>query len=188
MEKFLKALRKTLKWEGGISNNPADKGGYTNRGVSLRFLKAIGLDLNSDGVINELDLKNINDNSILYIYKTYFWDKLRADEISSLPIASHLFDIAVNSGNKRAVRLIQETCNYFEKELKVDGVMGEKTIKAINECVPLLLNTALYYNRVEFYENIVKSNPSQKVFLLGWKRRAEDFILGIDFESDDGQV
>jgi lysozyme family protein len=183
VEKFLKALKKTLKWEGGISSHSSDLGGYTNRGISLRFLHTIGLDLNKDGSIDELDLKDISENAVLYIYKTYFWDKIRADEIKSPIIAGHLFDIAVNTGNKRAIKLIQEACNDFGNNLKVDGIIGNKTIDAINSCNVLLLNATIGYNRRDFYENLAEKNPNLKVFLKGWINRTNDFMSGVDYDE-----
>ena len=180
MEQFLTALQKTLKWEGGLSNHSSDRGGITYKGVSLRFLKAIKYDINKDGNIDELDVKNINDNSLLYIYKTHFWDKVKADEIKSFIVKSQLFDIAVNSGNKQAIKLIQRACNTFDYNLVVDGIIGNKTITAINEIEPILLNSALGYERLEFYKLIVEKNESYKVFLKGWENRAKDFLFAGD--------
>lgn len=185
MENFLKALHKTLKWEGGLSNHSSDSGGITYRGVSLRFLKAIKYDINKDGNIDELDVKNINDNVLLYIYKTYFWDKVKAEQINSFIIQSHLFDIAVNSGAKQAIKLIQKACNTFDCDLKVDGIIGNKTMTAINSIDSMLLNSSLGYERILFYNTIILKNPKYKVFEKGWMNRAKDFLFKEDGDENE---
>lgn len=38
----------------------------------------------------------------------------------------------------------------------------------------LALSKMLIIKRLNFYESIVKSRPSQKVFLRGWLRRSSD--------------
>ena len=46
-----------MKWEGGFFNYPSDPGGVTNFGVSLMFLKILGLqegDINGD--VDSLDV------------------------------------------------------------------------------------------------------------------------------------
>jgi lysozyme family protein len=73
---------------------------------------------------------------------------------------------AWGSGVGTAVKLFQK--NYA---LNQDGVIGTKTIAA--------LETASFDRlcdiREQFYNNLVKNNPNQKVFLKGWLNRLNDF-------------
>ena len=57
--------------------------------------------------------------------------------------------------------------------LKVDGIVGEKTITAVNN-VPANFLQTLYKERQEFLERITKTNPTQKKFLRGWLNRLDD--------------
>lgn len=142
---FEKAILKTLKQEGGLTDNVHDRGGITKYGISFKFLKSVNPKATRE------DIENLTKQQAKDLYKTYFWDKVKADKIKSYPIASQLFDIAVNSGVSCAVRLIQQACNYFNCNLIVDGIIGNKTINAINSLDEVLLNIMLYYYRYEFF-------------------------------------
>ncbi|MBQ6666149.1 MAG: peptidoglycan-binding protein, partial [Synergistaceae bacterium] len=54
-----------------------------------------------------------------------------------------------------------------------DGKFGPKTFAALKACDPLMLAGAVYRQRRRYYEKIVANNPSQRVFLKGWMRRAD---------------
>ena len=63
--RFDTAFRHLLGEEGGYVNHPADRGGATNWGISLRFLKAEGkIDANRDGR-HDLDLDMDGDMDVL---------------------------------------------------------------------------------------------------------------------------
>ncbi|UCD23789.1 MAG: hypothetical protein JSW51_12245, partial [Gemmatimonadota bacterium] len=55
-KKFDWALACVLHHEGGFVNNPNDPGGATDFGVSLRFLRSVGEDIDGDGDIDIDDI------------------------------------------------------------------------------------------------------------------------------------
>ena len=63
-ELFKKALKFVLKWEGGYVNNPNDKGGATNKGITQytynNWLKTHGL--------QPRNVKFITDDEVEQIY------------------------------------------------------------------------------------------------------------------------
>ena len=59
MRKFEDYLKVILKHEGLYSNHPKDPGSSTMMGISLRFLKMKGIDINNDGDINIKDIKEL---------------------------------------------------------------------------------------------------------------------------------
>lgn len=192
-ERFEKAMKICLEFEGGYVDNPYDAGGATNKGISLAFLKAAGLDLadldrdgiryekvgdlNNDGSLDYKDVLLISEEYARRLYKAYFWDKVKADEFTADYIGIQVFDIAVNSGNYRAIQLLQRAVNYQKHGIAEDGIIGPLTLAAANRCEPRKLNNDLALARLNFYYQIVNSNPTQSIFLAGWSRRAKSFLI-----------
>lgn len=95
MSDFERALAFTLRWEGGKVDNPHDRGGRTNRGVTQRTY---------DGWRNEKDLPKrdvyeLEEEELQDIYRTLYWWPAK-----SLPWPLNLvvFDTAVLFGAGRA--------------------------------------------------------------------------------------
>lgn len=152
-----------LKWEGGFVNNPADKGGATNRGVTLAtFRKWYGAD---KGVA---DLKAMTDCQWCRIMRSY-WDGVKGDQIRSQSIADLVADWHVNAG-KNAVKRIQRMFGCT-----ADGIVGPVTLKYLNGPNPEATFYRLRDERENYYLDIVKADASQRVFLNGWLRRARSF-------------
>lgn len=171
------AVNVILEHEGLFSENYDDPGGATNYGISLRFLKEYGIDINDDGQINLMDVKSLTLNEVKKIYKQYWWDKYHYEAINSLYIATKIFDMAVNMGAQEATILTQRACNACGHNLKVDGILGGKTLGALNEISLHGCEEDLKYELQEeqkwFYEHLCEEKPELKVFLNGWLSRAE---------------
>ena len=152
-----------LKWEGGFSDHPADRGGATNKGVTLAtFRQFYGTGCTSR------DLRAMTGTQWLHIFKTGYWDRWQADRIASQSLANILVDWVWASGSHgitRPQRLLGVTA---------DGIVGEQTLAALAARDPEQLFHQLKAARIAFVEGIVRENPSQKVFLQGWKNRIYD--------------
>ena len=90
---FEKALKFVLKWEGGYVNNPNDKGGATNKGITQTTYNAW---LRSKGQKLK-DIRNIQDSEVKEIYYNNYWLKAGCDKMSE-KFAIVAFDTAVNMG------------------------------------------------------------------------------------------
>lgn len=152
-----------LKFEGGIVNDPLDAGGFTNKGVTLKTYRAV---FGQDKTID--DLVHITDDEWGYIFKIYYWDKLKADFIESQSIANMIVDWGFNAGVGTVAKKVQSIVGA-----KVDGRMGNQTISLINLCNPEELFNQIKEARRNFYMAIVERNPLQKKFLKGWLNRVD---------------
>ena len=174
MATFEEAIPLILKHEGGFVNHPADPGGATNWGVSLRFLKSKGLigDYDGDGDVDIDDIRIMTETHAKKIYRTYFWDPNGYDRIDMQDIANKAFDMSVNMGPRRAVKILQESLRDCRRDLKIDGAFGPKTLAATNGANPSMLLGAMRANQRHFYEGLIRNNEELAVFRTGWLRRA----------------
>jgi lysozyme family protein len=147
--KFLKSLDFVLKWEGGYSNDNRDKGGQTKFGISARAYP-------------NLDIKNLTLYEAEKIYFRDYWLPINAESLTS-GLALAVFDFAVHSGQLRAVRTLQIEVGEVQ-----DGIIGEKTLKAIAAQPPGLCTRYIAARR-RFLMSI-----NRKPFARGWENRLKD--------------
>lgn len=181
---FEKALAQTLKNEGvvngktGYVNSIHDNGGETNYGIT----KAKARECGYNGKMCNLPYETAKQ-----IYYKEFWKKTNAGDISNFNISFLLFDFAVNSGVSNAAKKLQTAINKVSgNKLVIDGIIGQKTINAIekygdNE------HYHFYANKLEktyiaemlnYYTNLSKFN----IFGKGWINRVANnikFLIGI---------
>lgn len=161
-----------LSFEGGFANHPTDPGGPTNKGVTLTTWKSQGYDKDGDGDIDVDDLRIITDEDALAILKRNYWDRWRADEIKDQSIANLLVDWVWCSG-AYGIKIPQRVLG-----VSVDGVVGPKTLAALNGSYAFGTFCRLHNERREYLQRIVQINPTQRVHLNGWLRRLDSIRYG----------
>ena len=171
MANVSKLAPKILKWEGGDKYTEVrnDRGGATKYGITLNTLKALHYDKNYDGKVDKTDVKLLTEKDFEKIFKEKFWVKWKGDEIKNQSVANILVDWVWGSG-KWGIIIPQRVLG-----VKADGVVGEKTIEALNKADQYKFFNIIWNERKKFFENIVKRDPSQKKFLKGWLNRLNDF-------------
>ena len=179
MEKaFARAQAFVARWEGGFVNHPSDPGGATNRGVSIRFLRSIGCDIDGDGDIDIDDIKAITPEIAARLFHTHFWLPAGCDKLPPL-VAGVVYDGAVNMGISRAIKQLQATCNRFAgNNLLVDGCVGPRTLARIKELCQSVSNQeqlamAVIRERDVFYHGLAGMDARYKTFLNGWLNRTK---------------
>lgn len=173
-ERFLEAIDYVFEHEGGFNNVKGDKGGATNWGVSLRFLKSIGVDINGDGHVDWLDIKLMTKEQAEMIYWNEFWKPF----YDSIPkrLAIKIFDTAVNACHPRAHKLLQMSLNDISGVtplLVVDGVIGKKSFDLIPTIKEENILAMYCIEQKKFYEGLAQADPEQSKFLAGWRNRAK---------------
>ena len=173
---FLAAVNMVLKHEGGFNNIKEDKGGATNYGISLRYLRSqnvINGDIDGDGDIDWHDIEALSQDQAIKIYHDDWWQRY-SYEAMPLSVGRKVFDMAINMGAIQAHKLLQRAINatQFKPPLVVDGVLGIKTRDAINAIPVVELMAQLRMTQEDFYRDLVAKNSSLKKFLKGWIKRA----------------
>ena len=156
LTKFDDIIEITLHHEGGYVHDPTDLGGETNFGIAKRFYP-------------DVDIKNLTKEGAKEIYKKDYWDKNKVDELPD-DLKHIFFDMCVNQGKGRAVKILQRAANAKGAGLKVDGGLGPKTIGAISNSNVELQRVRAY--RVKYYADLVTRKPDLEKFYFGWFRRA----------------
>lgn len=168
------ALACVLHHEGGFVNNPNDPGGATDFGVSLRFLRSVGEDIDGDGDIDIDDIHALELDDVEALYEKHFWKPAKCDKIKSEMVAVKVFDMAVNMGAKQAWKLVQRAANTLGESLAVDGKPGPATLASVKSLTDrdFMLVTNIRREQDKFYNSLIQSKPSLAEFRLGWRRRA----------------
>lgn len=161
-QRFNKIFDYILLVEGGYSNHPLDNGGATKYGIIERVAREHGY---------KGDMKELSKEIAKSIYYEDYYLKNKLDNILNTKVALSIFDFAVNCGNVTAKKKVQIALNNLGFKLVVDGILGIKTISALNDVdVDKFLNE--YHTQQKlYYHRIVKKNPSQIYFLKGWLNR-----------------
>ena len=161
-----------LSFEGGYVNSKIDRGGATNMGVTIATWRAQGYDKNGDGVIDVKDLKLLSVADAINIMRKNYWNRWKADQINNQSLANTLVDWVWGSG-KNGIVIPQQMLG-----VTADGIVGPNTIKALNDVYAPAFFEKLRKRRLQYIDNIIRSNPSQKRFQAGWYRRINAINYG----------
>lgn len=128
-QNFTPSLARDLVYEGGYSNNKADPGGPTNKGVTQATYSS-WLRRTSRA---SASVAGISDADVAAIYKTDYWDRILGDELPS-GIDFCIFDAAVNSGVATAISWAQAVLKTYPDtplSFSIDGDLGPATKRAL---------------------------------------------------------
>jgi lysozyme family protein len=139
----------------GYVNDPLDAGGETKFGVAVNA--------NPD-----LNIKRLTWAGAKAVYFDRYWVAGSCERLPARVAVLH-FDGCVNHGIGRAKKFLQRSVGA-----EADGVIGARTLAAINEQDPIWICNKVCDLREQFYHDIVEAKPSQERFLKGWLRRVQE--------------
>lgn len=175
MNKMTRAISYVRPIEGGLVDHPDDPGGITNMGISLRHAIAVGdidgdgfdeFDFNLDGKVTADDIRNMPEEKANWYYG-HLYSKWRIEEIKEPAIAIKIYDYHFPTGPGGAGRIVQRALRALGFMVKEDGVMGSRTIRAINAANPAHLMIALICEGAGYFRSL-----KSKSFERGWLKRA----------------
>lgn len=171
-ENFERAFAYLLKNEGlTFVNDKDDAGGPTKFGVTKKtYENFIGREVSVE------EMNNLTIGTVKLLYMKEYWESLFLDKVQQLNIAIAVFDTGVLYGIGVAASLAQRTVNIYGGTLKVDGVIGEESVKALDTVHQgdfLRMYRSLILARIE---TVISVNPQDKKFRIGWVKRANKLL------------
>lgn len=174
-----------LEKEGGLSRATTDTaskspapctingvtGWHTNKGVTYSTFKSLSSKLGYQPSCS--NFQNMPSDIWQSIFKKGYWDALNLDSVNSQAVANVAADFAWGAGPKTAAKKLQYAVNTVSgSSLVVDGVIGPKTIKAINASNQQQLFDVYASLKDSYY----KSLPNQQANQKGWSIRHFDLL------------
>ena len=170
-------FKQALKWEQevGLTNDPADKGGVTNDGITWEHYFAL-----CKRILNVVPtlahFKTLTEVEVHAFY-AYSFAEINCDKITNTVVAAVCFDFALNSlYGKREIQRLLKGLGYT---LNADNEFGPVSISAINRATETMgaaaFVNAIMDRRVAYVQQIVKRDSTQKKFLAGWLNRIADW-------------
>lgn len=154
---FDDAFLRLVGHEGGYVNDPRDPGGETKYGISRRSYPGE-------------DIAGMTLERAKTIYRRDYWGPAGCDAVP-VGIKFDLFDMAVNSGVKPAVRTLQRAAGLPDRA--VDGVLGPRTLQAVQAMPEARLLARFNGARLEYMAGLT----NWPAFGRGWARRIAANLL-----------
>lgn len=176
--RFLRALLLTLDLEGGgkFTDLATDRGGKTRWGVTEGLLREYEKQL---GLV-PTEVSAVKLDTAMDIYHAMFWAPLHGDDFASDATATKLFEVAVNTGQRPAVEMLQRCLNAdFHAGLVADGKLGPATIAAANKVDASALIAGITAEQIDRYRRLAdadaqRGEPNRR----GWLSRAIKGAVG----------
>ncbi|MCK4089786.1 glycoside hydrolase family 108 protein [Acinetobacter radioresistens] len=163
---FEQAFERLIGHEAGYTNLRSDPGNWTGGVVGKGQLKGTKYGIAAN-TYPHIDIKNLTLAEAKEIYRRDWWEKLGAEQLHSA-IVFQLWDFAVNAGKSRAIKELQQVAG-----VPADGIIGPKTIAAVNAMDLNDVLLTLTAERLKFYTDL----STFKTFGKGWVRRVADNLV-----------
>jgi hypothetical protein len=157
-DRFDACLSLVLEQEGGFVNHADDPGGATNFGITLATLADF-----RDREATAEDVRSLTREEAREIYRANYWVPMRCAELPP-GIDLAVFDLGVNAGPRRALRLLQKVAGVTQ-----DGSIGPITLAAVKARRPEAIVNELARERLEYYRGL----GTFASFGRGWTNRTE---------------
>jgi len=161
-------LEDVLRREGNIYTDRADDpGGPTKYGITLADLRVDRPDATA------ADVAALTKDEAVEIFARRYLVRPGFTAVSYRPLRALLVDFGVHSGPAQAIKELQRLLGVED-----DGILGPITVAAANLYPsPRVLLNRLAVARILFLAGIVARKPEMTWALVGWMRRATEFLI-----------
>ncbi len=168
------------KFNRGYVNDPDDPGGETVWGLTAETLRSVSY----GGKIFDVTMEEAKE-----IYYEHFWKVHNIYLIQNEKIAIELFDQAVHFPWRVGNKHLQRAYNLVEWDkisLVVDGIVGDQTLQAINECSHQedLYDSLNGLQHMRYIEECEKKHGKQKYY-RGFLKRTRCHMVSKDDHEEE---
>lgn len=129
------------------------------------------LEKQMSGILEYISTELFNNNKLdeqtIELYYDRYWKPYHLDDLTSQNTAEEIFIFGVNAGMRTAIKKAQKLVGVED-----DGIVGKKTIEALNSYDSDLFNMRFDEEEIKHYESLIAHKPSFARFKAGWKNRA----------------
>jgi len=173
---FSKVADIILRHEGGYVNDPDDKGGETNMGITMDTWKRFSME-DLGITASSLTLKNMTKEQAETIYYNHFWKTQGFCKLENTKVALMIYDWTITS--RWAIREVRALVNKeFDNKLSITNLMDESMIHSINAIDDQnSFLQRLAESRKNYYKSLAIANGKENdqiKFLKGWQKRVDD--------------
>lgn len=165
-------IEDVLAHEGGYVNNPNDKGGVTNFGITEAAARANGY---------TGDMRQMPRDFARGVYLKQYVVAPGFDKVGalSMPVGAEMVDTGVNMGPKVAAAFLQRALSLLTDAVLVqDGVIGLATLGALKDYLTRRgaegekrLVALLNAFQGERYASLAEGRSQNRAFIYGWLAR-----------------
>lgn len=183
-----KLLSKTMKHEGGYTDNPADKGNYTksgklvgtNHGISAPLYQAVkGVEPSAE------DMQNLTKAEAVDIYKSAFIDVIIGTGNNQLgvsadnPLAELLIDMNIKEGQGRFTKILGTALG---EQGSISQIKGELKTQFEQDPAGTYDKIAKQYKKA-LNDRVDQMGPDYEQFRKGWNNRTDSWINSNPFKQ-----
>lgn len=164
-------------------NDPDDSGGPTRWGVTKKTYERFFGHLASED-----DIRLMPAAVAKQIYAAKYWAPLQCGKIWTLGFAVAFFDTGALYGTGTTAVLIQRALSLSGAPIKLDGVVGDKTIGFLNmvtgggQATKISLMHTFHGLLLDHIEAIIVASPKDEKYRRGWTLRAGRLLSLLDDE------
>ena len=166
MTEFNAAFERLIGHEGELSLDSRDRGNWTSGIAGKGELKGTKYGVSAMSYPGE-DIAGLTLERAQAIYLRDYWGPAGCDALPPV-LRFDVFDMAVNSGIRSAIRALQRTVGTVE-----DGILGPHTLMAAQSMPPLRLAARFNAQRLLYYASLA----TWPAFGRGWGTRVAQNLM-----------
>lgn len=157
---FAQAFERLIGHEGGFTQDTRDRGNWTGGEIGKGICKGTKFGISAAAYPGE-DIEHLTLVRAKLLYARDYWGPAGCDAVPE-GIKFDLFDMAVNSGVRTAIKTLQRAVGE-----DIDGILGVRTLMAVQSMPALRLLARFNGARLEY----MASATTWPAHGRGWARR-----------------